>query len=136
MPSFATSRASERANPATAGRSAFESSRLPTGRSAVIDVTQRMRPQPPLRMWAPADVERRLERLRPVWQVRRDVQDLAGRDVDDLRLVLAEPEAQPALEDVRQLLVFVLVARDDAPLLEVDVRQHHPLGRDQPPAEL
>src|SRR5262249_46801381 len=54
----------------------------------------------------------------------------------DLRLVVAEPEAELPFEDVRQLLVLVLVARDDAALLEVDVRDHHPLGRDQPPAEL
>src|SRR3954451_1428915 len=69
-------------------------------------------------------------------QVRRDVQYLAGRDVDDLFLVLAEPEAQRALEDVRQLLVLVRVRGDETSLLEVDVREHHPLGRDQPPAEV
>ena len=41
-----------------------------------------------------------------------------------------------ALEDVGQLLVLVRVLRDDASLLEVHVRQHHPLGRDEPPCEV
>src|SRR5262249_48895670 len=48
---------------------------------------------------------------------------------------LAEPEAQLPLEDVGELLVLVLVARHDAPLLQIDLRQHHPVGRDQPAAE-
>src|SRR5207237_450351 len=63
------------------------------------------------------------------------VQHLARGDVDDLRLVLAEPEAELALEEGRQRLVLVLVARDDAALLEIDVGDHHPLGRDQAPRE-
>jgi hypothetical protein len=59
------------------------------------------------------------------------VQDLARVDVDHLGLVLAEPEAQRALEDVGDLLVLVLVQRHDASLVEVDVRDHHPLGADE-----
>jgi hypothetical protein len=56
------------------------------------------------------------------------VEDLAGRDVDDLRLVLSEEETQDALEDVGQLLVLVRVLRDDTTLLEIDMRQHQPLS--------
>src|SRR5262245_60610709 len=81
------------------------------------------------------DVERRLERLGLVRDQGRNVQDLTAGNINDLRPVLAEPEAQLSLDDGRQLLVLVLVARHDAALLEVDVRQHHPLGRDQPPSE-
>src|SRR3954469_1432122 len=69
-------------------------------------------------------------------QVRRDGQYLAGPDGENLFLVLAEPEAQLALEDVRQLLVLVRVRGHETSLVEVDVRQHHPLGGDQPPAEV
>ena len=53
------------------------------------------------------DVEHVLERLGLVRQVRRDVQHLAGADVDDLGLVVAEPEAERTFEDVGQLLVLV-----------------------------
>ena len=55
-----------------------------------------------------------------------------ARDVDRLGLVLAEREAQRAFEDVGQLLVLVRVARHDAALLQEDLGEHHPLGRDQP----
>ena len=44
------------------------------------------------------------------------MEHLTRADVDHLGLVLAEPEAQLALEDVRQLLVLVRVLRDDAAL--------------------
>ena len=59
---------------------------------------------------------------------RRNVEDLAGGDVDDLRLVLSEEETEDALEDVGQLLVLVRVLRDDTTLLEIDMRQHQPLS--------
>src|SRR4029078_9818521 len=49
-----------------------------------------------------------------------------------LGLVVAEPEAKRALEDVGQLLVLVLVARDDRALVEVDVGDHHALGAEEP----
>src|SRR5207247_9759303 len=71
-----------------------------------------------------------------VREVGGNVQHLSGRDVDLLRFVLPEPEAELALEDVRQLLVLMLVARDDATLLEEDLRDHHPLGRDQATTEV
>ena len=59
-----------------------------------------------------------------------------ARHVHDLRLVLAQEEAQGALEDVGQLLVLVRVLRDDAALVQVHVGEHHPLGRDQAPVEV
>ena len=65
-----------------------------------------------------------------------EVEHLARADVDDLRSVLAEQEAELALEDVGQLLVLVRVLRDDAALVEEDLRQHHPLGRDQLPRQV
>ena len=68
-------------------------------------------------------------------QVRRDDQHLARLHVDALRLVLAEPEAQAALEDVRQLLVVVRVHRDDGALLQIDVRDHHRVARDEAAAD-
>src|SRR5690554_871786 len=81
-------------------------------------------------------VQRVLERERLVRHVGRDVQDLARAHVHLLRLVLADPEAQRAFEDVRDLLVLVRVPRHDAPLLQVDVRDHQPVAGDQAPLEL
>src|SRR4051794_23167668 len=54
------------------------------------------------------EVERGFEGFGSVREVRRDVEDFAGVHVDDLRLVVAEPEPQNALEDVGQLLVVML----------------------------
>ena len=67
--------------------------------------------------------------------VRRDVQHLTRADDDLLVLVFTNPEAQRALEDVRQLFVFVLMPRDDAALLEVYMRQHHLLAGNEPAVE-
>ena len=57
-----------------------------------------------------------LERLRLVRHVRRDVQHVAGAELDDLLAVLAELEAHPSFEDPRDLLVLVRVLGHDAPL--------------------
>ena len=67
--------------------------------------------------------------------VARNHQHLAGRDEGAVRLVLridlvAEPEAQRTLQDVRDLLVHVVMLRHDAACLEVDVRDHHLLAGD------
>src|SRR5262245_34127594 len=51
-------------------------------------------------------VERVLERLGLVRKPRGEVEDAPCVDVDGLRRILAEPEAQRALEDVRELLVL------------------------------
>jgi hypothetical protein len=67
----------------------------------------------------------------PRWQE----QHLAGAHHDFLGLVLANPEMQRALDDVCELFVVMLMARHDAALLQIDVRQHHPIARDQPPRE-
>src|SRR5262245_35825862 len=92
--------------------------------------------EPVLPRWREdVDVQGRLERFRPVREIRWEMQDLARSDVDDLRLVLSQPETQDALEDVGDLLVLVRVPRDDAALVEVDVRQHQPVAADQPPVE-
>ncbi len=64
------------------------------------------------------------------------MEDLAGGDVDDLRLVVAEGETKKALEDVGQLFVLVRVCRDDTTLLEVDMRQHQPFRGDEAPSEV
>src|ERR1035437_843313 len=78
------------------------------------------------------DVERVLERHRGVRQIRGYVQHLAGGDVDLLRLVVAEAEAQHAFEDVGDLLVVVRVLRDDRALCEIHVRDHHRVAGDEP----
>ena len=49
--------------------------------------------------------------------------------------VLADPEAERAVEDVRELLVLVLMPRYDAAFLQVDVRQHHARAGDQAPIQ-
>src|SRR6266581_4847609 len=64
------------------------------------------------------------------------MQDLAGGDVYDLRLVVAEKETEDTLEDVGQLLVLVRVLRDDTTLFEVDMRQHQPLRGDEAPFQV
>src|SRR5438132_3335653 len=56
------------------------------------------------------DVERVLQRLGGVRQVRRNGQHLARTDVHLLRALLAEAEAKRPVEDVGDLLVLVLVA--------------------------
>ena len=61
--------------------------------------------------------------------MRRDVEHLAGTYVDDLLPIIADRESERTLEDVRQLLVLVIVLRDDAALLEVHVREHHAVAR-------
>jgi hypothetical protein len=70
-----------------------------------------------------------------VREVRGDGQHLARLHHDLLRLVLAQPEVQRSREHVRELLVLVRVAGHQAALLEVDVREHHPLAGDEPPVE-
>ena len=42
---------------------------------------------------------------------------------------------QRALEDVGELLVLVRVLGHDASLLEIDVREHHPVAGDEPAVE-
>src|SRR6476661_3949812 len=64
------------------------------------------------------------------------MEDFAGGDVDDLRLVVSDEETEDTLQDVGQLLVLVRVLRDDATLLEIDVRNHEPLRRDEAPAQV
>src|SRR6266550_5313471 len=64
------------------------------------------------------------------------MEDLAGGDVDNLRLVVSEPETEDTLEDVGQLLILVRVLRDDAALFEVDMRQHQPLRGDEAPFQV
>jgi hypothetical protein len=81
------------------------------------------------------DVEGILDGLRLVPDVGRDVQHLARAHEHDFLLVLADPELEAALEDVGELLVLVLVARYDAALLEVDVREHGALTGDEPARE-
>ena len=66
---------------------------------------------------------------------RRDHQHLA-RTHDDVRDVTGELHPEAALEDVRDLFVRVLVHRDDAALLEVDVRQHRLLASDKATPDL
>ena len=104
--------------------------RLPGGalaRAAEV----RVRPVEPVlaRRAEDVDVQRRLQRLRLVRQVRRDVEHVACGDVDDLRLVLAQPEAEDPFDDPRDLLVLVRVLRDDETLLQVHLGQHHAIAR-------
>src|ERR1700688_3554569 len=79
------------------------------------------------------EVERVLQGLGLVAQPAGNQQHLTGEDVHMLaarRLVrvLAEPEAQPALENVGDLLVVMLVCLHDRAFLEVYLRNHRLLG--------
>jgi hypothetical protein len=62
-----------------------------------------------------------------VRDVRRDREDLARSDRDFLPAVVAEPEAQRTLEDVRDLLAFMRVRLDDRTSLQEDLRDHRAL---------
>src|SRR5205807_1941802 len=75
------------------------------------------------------------ERLSGVRQVGWNGQHLARADIDLLRALFAEPEAERAFEDVGDLLVLVLVAGNDGALLQIDVRDHHPIAADHPAAD-
>jgi hypothetical protein len=81
------------------------------------------------------DVECILERFRLVVDVGRNGEHLAGADDDDLGFILADPELERTLDDVRDLLVVVIVLRHDASLLEIDVRDHHAVAGDQAAVE-
>src|SRR6188472_811683 len=92
--------------------------------------------EPVLTRWAEdVHVDRLLERLGLVWHAGGNVEHLAGADVDHLGLVLTEPEAQRPLEDAGDLLVLVVVQRHDAALVEIEMRDHQPLGADEPPVQ-
>jgi hypothetical protein len=80
-------------------------------------------------------VQRVLERERLVRNVGRDVQHLAGAHDHLLRPVRTDPELERAFEDVGELLVVVRVLRHERVLLQVDVREHHPVPRDEPPRD-
>src|SRR6266404_4728899 len=77
------------------------------------------------------DVERVLERLCGMREMRRDRQHLAGAHVDHLGSVVAELEAHRAAEHVRDLFVVVRVLRNDRALREIDLRDHHRLAGDE-----
>src|SRR5438067_6635176 len=68
-------------------------------------------------------------------QVRGNGEHFARSDVDLLLAVLAEVKAQGPFQDVGDLLVLVLVARHHGALLQIDVREHHPIARDHPAAD-
>src|SRR5205823_2603092 len=81
------------------------------------------------------DIERVLERFGFVRHIGWYVQHFAGSDHELLRAVLADPEAQRALEYVRYLLVVMRMFRDDAAFLQVHVRKHDSVARNQAPVE-
>jgi hypothetical protein len=66
-----------------------------------------------------------------VRQVGGNDHHLARAQRDFLLVAGAEPEAQRPAQDIRELLVLVGVSRDLLAALEVYVRDHHALARDQ-----
>src|SRR5207237_5245586 len=74
-----------------------------------------------------------LARDRIVRDIRRDDQHLAGMEVVYFAEVLTEPEAQRALDDVRELLGRVHVERHDRSLLAPDLGKHRFLSIEQAP---
>src|SRR5690606_38664188 len=102
--SSATARPSPRLEPPT--RATFPPS--PRSMLAAVEVGVRV-VQPVLaRRVEDVHVERVLQRLRLVPHVRRDVQHLTAPHDDPFPAVLADAEAQRALQDVRELLVVML----------------------------
>src|SRR5206468_59265 len=79
------------------------------------------------------EVVRVLERRRFVGHVRGDDEDLARPDVVDLGTVIAEPQAQPAVDDEGDLLGDVYVPRDGHSFLYVDLCDHRALAVEEPP---
>ena len=67
--------------------------------------------------------------------VRRKHEHLACAHDDGLGILGADPEFQSALEHVGQLLVLVMVQRNDAAFLHVNVREHGLLARDDAAVE-
>ena len=64
-------------------------------------------------------------------QVRWDHEDFAGTD-DQLAFIMrTQPEMQCAFEDIGDLLIFVRVPGHIVALLEINVRDHHALARDE-----
>src|SRR6476661_4906866 len=80
-------------------------------------------------------VERVLERLGAMPHHARDHEHFArvhiGVHVARCIGMLTDPETQHAREDVRELFVVVIVRRHDRALLEMHVREHHALARDE-----
>ena len=76
-----------------------------------------------------------LERLGLVRNVRRKHEHLARAHDDGLGILGADPKLQGALEHVGQLLVLVMVQRNDAAFLHVHVREHGLVARDDAAVE-
>jgi hypothetical protein len=76
-------------------------------------------------------IERVLERECPVRHVRGDHEHLPGTRRELALIVVAKPELQRPRENVGQLLVLMLVARHVIAFLQIHVRDHHALARDQ-----
>src|SRR5260221_2039958 len=74
------------------------------------------------------DAQRVLERLRSVGEARGQHENPACPHDPLFPPVVAQPEAQGALQHVGDLLVLVEVHGHDAALLQIDVGEHDPLG--------
>src|ERR1041385_8408930 len=145
-PSAASSSATARPNPRLDAASSATFPRNPSSMPAppsLLPTSYFLSPEIIVRLVQPVlprrredvHVERVLQRLGLVRHVARQVEHLAAVHVHDLPLVVAEPEAKAPLEHVGELLVLVGVLRHDAALLEVHVRQHHPVAGDEAPVE-
>ena len=66
---------------------------------------------------------------------RRNVQYVARKHVDYLRLIFANPESQTSIEDVGNLLILVRMPWHNRALLKINVRQHHAVARYEPPIQ-
>src|SRR5437016_7411812 len=61
----------------------------------------------------------------------RNVQDFTRQHVNHFRFVAADPETQPAFEDIGDLFVLVRMPGNNGALLEINVRQHHSIAGNQ-----
>jgi cation diffusion facilitator family transporter len=122
---------------AARSRRARHRDRAPAGRASLLSAQVGVGSFQPVVAARAEDVgrERRLDRLRAVGKVGRNVQDLAGADVVDLGLVLAEPQPQPSPFDVGQLLVLMDVRGHDRPGRELELRERHSVGHDRAPRD-
>src|SRR5215831_12487351 len=81
-------------------------------------------------------VEGVLECLGAVAQVAWNVQHLTGSNVHLLLAIPSQLKAKRALKNVGELLVVVLMGRNLAAFLQVDVSDHHAIAGHHPPLEL
>lgn len=81
------------------------------------------------------NIKRVLQRDGLVGHMRWEVQHFTGRNNNSRLVLVANEEVEAALENVGELLIFMRVHGDNAPFLQVDMGQHHSIGRNDSPVE-